>query len=137
MPVVDGVDGDRFGELVRIDGIMGGGFLSSIVLLLRQLSRYMRFSGEVLSSEQFSQILQDMVYDYRVRLDGKDLRILNRLREDLFVTLNEVADDTGLSFTTVQRRRKILEDRCRFGVYARLDYSRMGVLLYVEIHRIT
>ncbi|MEM3587048.1 MAG: hypothetical protein QXO71_06990 [Candidatus Jordarchaeaceae archaeon] len=65
-------------DLVRADAIMGEEFIPSVVSTLKQLDRYMRLGGvSGLTSEQLRQILQDMVYDFRVRLDVWDLKILD------------------------------------------------------------
>jgi len=124
---VPGEDEDRFSDLVRADAVMGEELLPSIVSKLRQLSKYMKFSGEVLTSEQFRQTLQDMVYDYRVRLDSRDLKILNMMRENVLTSIKSIADRLGWSYTTTHRRVKRLEERCRLGVFPRLNYSRIGL----------
>ncbi|MEX2752837.1 MAG: winged helix-turn-helix transcriptional regulator [Candidatus Freyarchaeota archaeon] len=127
---------ERFRDLIRADTIMGEEFIPSLISTLKQLDRYMRLGGETsLTSEQLRQILQDMVYDYRVKLDARDLKILDRMGRSPFITIKEIAEETNTSYTTIQRRRKMLEERCRLGIYPRINYPHIGLinmLLLVE-----
>lgn len=119
--------GERFQDLMIVDSIMGGEFLSLIVSKLRQMDKYKRLSGEALTQEQFRQTLLNMVYDYRVRLDAKDLMILNAMCEDLFISIADIHKQTSMSYKTTLYRKKTLEDRCRLRVGTRLNYSKIGL----------
>ncbi|MEM2136261.1 MAG: hypothetical protein QXG44_15515 [Candidatus Jordarchaeaceae archaeon] len=127
---------ERFSDLIRADTIMGEEFIPSVISTLKQLDKYMRLGGEnSLTSEQLRQILQDMVYDYRVKLDAKDLKILDKVRSNIFITIKEIADETNTSYTTIQRRKKMLEERCRLGIFPRVNYPMIGLtnmLILVE-----
>jgi DNA-binding Lrp family transcriptional regulator len=119
--------GEKFKELVIVDSIMGGEFLPLVVSKLRQMNKYKRLSGEILTSEQFRQTLFNMVYDYRVRLDAKDLMILNAMCNDLFISIADIQKQTSMSYKTALYHKKDLEDRCRLRVCTRLDYSKIGL----------
>jgi hypothetical protein len=128
-------DEDRFQDLVIMDEIMGGKLLPSIISELRRLNKYMKFSDGTLTSEEFRNMLHDMVYDHRVRLDTKDLKILNVLRDNVFITIDNLAEKSNLSFTTTIRHKKRLERRCRLGMFPQLVYSKIwlsNLLVLVE-----
>nr|MDO8081837.1 hypothetical protein [Candidatus Freyarchaeota archaeon] len=124
---VEGRTGEKFKDLMIVDSIMGGEFLPLVVSKLRQMNKYKRLSGEILTSEQFRQTLLNMVYDYRVRLDAKDLMILNAMCDDLFISITDIHKQTTMSYKTTFYRKKGLEERCRLRVGTRLDYSKIGL----------
>lgn len=127
---------NMFQDLVLINDIMGEEFLPSLISTFRELDKYMRVSGEVLTPDEFINTVQNMVYSYRVRLDAKDLRILNVLKDNLFLAVDQLARTVNMGYTTVFRHKKKL-DRCRLRVYARLNYSKIGLsnlLVLVEGH---
>jgi len=121
------VNEDRFTDLERADAVMGGELLPSIVSRLRHLEKYTKLSGEKLTPELFRHIIQDMVYDHRVKLHPKDLRILNTLRKKPLTSVRSLSKLLGWSYTTTHRRVKRLRERCRLGVYPRLNYPRIGL----------
>jgi DNA-binding Lrp family transcriptional regulator len=125
--------GERFQDLMIVDSIMGGEFLPLIVSKLRQMNRYKRLSGETLTPEQFRQTLLNMVYDYRVKLDAKDLMILNAMCEDLFISIADIHKQTSMSYKTTLNRKKELEERYRLRVGTRLNYSKIGLSNIVVI----
>ena len=121
------VNEDRFTDLERADAVMGGELLPSIVSRLRHLEKYTKLSGEKLTPELFRHIIQDMVYDHRVKLHPKDLRILNTLRKKPLTSIRSLSKLLGWSYTTTHRRVKRLRERCRLGVYPKLNYPRIGL----------
>lgn len=125
--------GEKFRDLMIVDSIMGGEFLPLVVSKLRQMNKYKRLSGEILTSEQFRQTLFNIVYDYRVRLDAKDLMILNAMCDDLFISIADIQKQTNMSYKTALYRKKELEERCRLRVGTRLDYSKIGLSNLVVI----
>ncbi|MEM2145534.1 MAG: hypothetical protein QW279_09245, partial [Candidatus Jordarchaeaceae archaeon] len=119
--------GEKLKDLMIVDSIMGGEFLPLIVSKLRQMNKYKRLSGETLTSEQFRQTILNMVYYYRVKLDVKDLMILNAMCEDLFISTADIQKQTSMTYKTTFYRKKALEERCRLRVGTRLNYSKIGL----------
>ncbi|MEX2706586.1 MAG: hypothetical protein Q6352_015240 [Candidatus Freyrarchaeum guaymaensis] len=123
-------DEDRFSDLERIDAVMGGVFLPSIVSKLKKIDEYMRsyadVSGYALTSEEFWQLLSDMLDDHVVRLDVKDLKILDAMSRGV-LKKREIGKQTGIEYRTVFNRIKRLEARCGLRVVSLADYARMGL----------
>ncbi|MFB0561165.1 MAG: winged helix-turn-helix transcriptional regulator [Candidatus Lokiarchaeia archaeon] len=120
-------DDERLSDLIKADYIMDGTLLSETISTLTHINRYKKRGGEKLTAEQFRQTIFNMINDYSVKLDEKDLKILNAITQDMFITLREVSSQTSISYRTVQHHKKKLEERCLLEVTSRLDYSKIGL----------
>ncbi|MFB0563264.1 MAG: hypothetical protein ACETWM_18845, partial [Candidatus Lokiarchaeia archaeon] len=99
------------------------------------MDKYKKLGGEVLTSGQFLQTIRNMVYDYRVSLDSRDLMILKAMCDDMFITIADIHKQTNMSYKTALVHKKRLEERCRLRLIPRLDNSKIGLtnlLILVE-----
>ncbi|MHA1579602.1 MAG: AsnC family transcriptional regulator [Candidatus Freyarchaeota archaeon] len=128
-----GADEERFNDLVTIDSMMGGEFLPSLVSRLWRMSKYVKFGGGRLSSEQLRQTILGIIFDYRVKLDETDLKILKLKAQNVSITKADIANRAGLSYLRVHERIKRLEERCRLGELSRVDYSKIGLTHLVAL----
>jgi len=120
-------DEKRLNDLVTADAVMGGELLPFLVSKLRQISKYKKRSGRSLTSEQFRRVIRNIVFDYRVRLDAVDLKILNTINKSTYVSISRIAEQTNISRTTVHYHKQKLEKKCRLKMFLRPNYSKIGL----------